>query len=262
MDKIRKQNKLMFIGALIILGALLLWSLGLEIYARSAGKSETIDEDAALITLLLDNTVLNIEEGDELGYTITRTRNLDWKMYGRELRISARGGILTLSIPEDSELQGINIENHREASYIYSIDTGELNITTDGNLIIQDVEAPRVKLDAAGIEITSSEMDNLFISATEKVDITETDIEELSLFFGDLDATVLGGNIGKVKSSSLSGNLEIEPDNGISSITVTGGASTIFIDGEDTASESFVDADNPDGASIEFTSPKGSVKTC
>lgn len=264
MEKIKRQNKLMFIGAMILLGALLLWTLGFEIYARTADKEETIAEDISLVTFHLDNTSLYMEEteSDELSYTMTRSRNIEWKMYGKELRLTARGGILTVRIPDDMELQSINIENQKEPTYIYSVDAGELRIDTDGKLTLQDVDAERAKLDAANLEITSSEMDTLFISATDKVDITETDIDNLSMFFGDLDATVLGGNIGSVKASSRSGALEIEPENGISSITVTGGVSTIFIDGEDTASESFVDKDNPDGADIEFTSPKGSVKTC
>ena len=264
MEKIKRQNRLMMIGAIILLGALLIWTLGFEIYARHAEKNETIREDITLVTLHLDNTALYMEgtEDDSLSYTITRSRNVEWKMYGKELRLTARGGILTVKIPEDMELQSINIENHKEDSYIYSVEAGEFRIDTDGKLSLQDVEAERAKIDASSLEITSSELDTLFISATDKVDITETDIDGLSLFFGDLDATVLGGNIGSVKASSQSGSLEIEPENGISTITVTGGVSTIFIDGEDIASESFVDKDNADGAHIEFTSPKGSVKTC
>ena len=264
MNKIRRQNKLMIIGAIIFLGALLLWTLGFELYSRNAEKEETIDKDIALITLHLDNTALYMEETDteNLSYTMTRSKNIEWKMYGKELRLTARGGILTVNIPEDMELQSINIENHKEVSYIYSVDAGELKMDTDGKLILQDIEAERAKLDASNLEISSSELDTLFINATDKIDITETDIDNLSLFFGDLDATVLGGNIGYVKASSRSGSLEIEPENGISTITVTGEVSTIFIDGEDTVSESFVDDGNPDGAHIEFTSSKGSVKTC
>ena len=264
MDKIRKQNRYMIIGAMILLGALLLWTIGFEIYARHAEKTEIIAEDISLVTLNLDNTSLYVEEtGDEdISYTITRSKNIEWKMYGKELRISARGGILNVRIPEDLELQSIRIENSRESSYIYSIDVGELKVTTDGMLSIQDVDADRANLDVQNLEITSSEMNTLFISATDKVDITETDIGNLSLFIGDIDATVLGGRIGNVKATSLSGSLEIEPENGISSITVTGGASTIFIDGEESSSDDIVDIDNKDGAKIEFTSPKGSVRTC
>ena len=254
----------MLTGALIILGAILIWSLGFEIYARNAEKDGVIDEKISLVTLTLDNTTLNLEgTGDEsLSYSFTRSGALEWKMYGEELRLQARGGILNIRVPENLDLQSIHISNSKEDIYISGIESDEIEISTDGSLVMQDVDAKRAKLEIASGDISSSEFDLLLMKASEALDITETDMVSSTLIFASQDCTILGGSIGDITASSSEGCLEIEPENGIFTITVTGGASTIFIDSEDTSSQSYRDDENPNGARIKFTSPTGSVKTC
>ena len=252
----------MIMGAMILLGALLLWTLGFEIYSRNAKVSGVINDEVELVTLTLDNTVAYIDttENESCTYSLTRSGNFEWKMYGKELRITARGGVLDLKIPR--ELETLDITNTGAETNVFMLDADEVRIVTDSHLNLSNVDADRSKLDVASLNMTSSEIDRLFITATGKVDITETDSDDISLFFKDLDASILGGKIGYVDAASSEGCLEIESENGISSISVTGGASTIFIEGEDTSSKSYLDDANPEGTQIKFTSPKGSVKAC
>lgn len=255
----RIRNSQILIGGLIFVLLISLYSLCMEFYLSSSEKEVEIDPSITSIELYSQKALITFSESEDgsFRYALNRSRQAEEKIYGNTLRLYIPTGVLELKIPGDKKLDNLFIESEESPVSIYKLNFDNIYIGTEGEVDIHGSVSTRAEISAKKVIMTDVSADKMDVDAEESLEMTGCKADELDLYFTE-DSYVLSSSVLELDAYSEKADLEVELENGISTASVTGRHSTIFINGEDSY-ESQLETGKEGGALLLFETGSGNL---